>query len=99
MGYLFRIILKYKNGFLTKKIRFFDKNFERLHLRNLLLNENHAPHNRRLHVSDTFKESEKPDIGTVKPDIETVKVDIEKNIIEPVYGHGKGKYRFKVNKG
>ena len=30
MGYLFRIILKYKNGFLTKKIRFFDKNFERL---------------------------------------------------------------------
>ena len=24
---------------------------------------------------------------------------IEKNIIEPVYGHGKGKYRFKVNKG
>ena len=68
-------------------------------MRNLLLNENHAPHNRRLHVSDTFKESEKPDIGTVKPDIETVKVDIEKNIIEPVYGHGKGKYRFKVNKG
>ena len=30
MGYLFRIILKYKNGFLTKKIRFFDKNFGRL---------------------------------------------------------------------
>lgn len=30
MGYLFRIILEYKNGFLTKKIRFFDKNFERL---------------------------------------------------------------------
>ena len=32
MGYLFRIILEYKNGFLTKKIRFFDKNFERLQL-------------------------------------------------------------------
>ena len=32
MGYLFRIILKYKNGFLTKKIRFFDKNFERLQI-------------------------------------------------------------------
>ena len=66
--------------------------FLELFLRNLLLNENHPLHNRRLHVSGTFKESE-------KPDIETVKVDIEKNIIEPVYGHGKGKYRFKVNKG
>ena len=32
MGYLFRIILKYKNGFLTKKIKFFDKNFERLQM-------------------------------------------------------------------
>ena len=31
MGYLFKIILKYENGFLTKIIRFFDKNFERLH--------------------------------------------------------------------
>ena len=30
MGYLFKIILKYENGFLTKIIRFFDKNFERL---------------------------------------------------------------------
>jgi len=128
--------------------------FLELFLRNLLLNENHPLHNRRLHVSGTFKESEKSDIGTVKPDIETVKPDIEavkmdiekkfqsktlshilklreaftnqavfgrsdvmrviaikssraselltelieKNIIEPVYGHGKGKYRFKVNK-
>lgn len=36
MGYLFRIILEYKNGFLTKKIRFFDKNFERLHLANFI---------------------------------------------------------------
>ena len=35
MGYLFRIILKYKNGFLTKKIRFFDKNFERLQSRSV----------------------------------------------------------------
>ena len=117
-------------------------------MRNLLLNENHPLHNRRLHVSGTFKESEKLDIGTAKPDIEAVKMDIEKkfqlktlshilklreaftnqavfgrsdvmrviaikssrasellaelvekNIIEPVYGHGKGKYRFKVNKG
>ena len=39
MGYLFRIILKYKNGFLTKKIRFFDKNFERLHLGEVLVSE------------------------------------------------------------
>ena len=129
--------------------------FLELFLRNLLLNENHPLHNRRLHVSGNFKGSEKPDIKIVKPDIETVKPDIEamevgiekkfqsktlshilklrevftnqavfgrsdvmrviaikssrasellaelveKNIIEPVYGHGKGKYRFKVNKG
>ena len=129
--------------------------FLELFLRNLLLNENHPLHNRRLHISGTFKGSEKPyigtakpDIGTAKPDIEAVKMDIEKkfqlktlshilklreaftnqdifgrsdvmrviaikssrasellaelvekNIIEPVYGHGKGKYRFKVNKG
>lgn len=128
--------------------------FLEMFLRNLLLNENHPLHNRRLHVSGTFKGSEKPDIKIVKPDIETVKPDIEamevgiekkfqsktlshilklreaftnqavfgrsdvmrviaikssrasellaelveKNIIEPVYGHGKGKYRFKVNK-
>ena len=32
MGYLFKSILKYENGFLTKIIRFFDKNFERLQL-------------------------------------------------------------------
>lgn len=117
-------------------------------MRNLLLNENHPLHNRRLHISGTFKGSEKPYIGTAKPYIEAVKMDIEKkfqsktlshilklreaftnqaifgrsdvmrviaikssrasellaelvekNIIEPVYGHGKGKYRFKVNKG
>ena len=129
--------------------------FLEMFLRNLLLNENHPLHNRRLHVSGTFKGSEKPDIKIVKPDIETVKPDIEavkmdiekkfqsktlshilklreaftnqavfgrsdvmrviaikssraselltelieKNIIEPVCGHGKGKYRFKVNKG
>ena len=129
--------------------------FLELFLRNLLLNENHPLHNRRLHISGTFKGLEKPYIGTkkpyigtAKPDIEAVKMDIEKkfqsktlshilklreaftnqaifgrsdvmrviaikssrasellaeliekNIIEPVYGHGKGKYRFKVNKG
>ena len=129
--------------------------FLEMFLRNLLLNENHPLHNRRLHISGTFKGSEKPYIGTAKPyigtakpDIEAVKMDIEKefqsktlshilklreaftnqaifgrsdvmsviaikssrasellaelvekNIIEPVYGHGKGKYRFKMNKG
>ena len=129
--------------------------FLELFLRNLLLNENHPLHNRRLHISGTFKGLEKPYIGTkkpyigtAKPDIEAVKMDIEKkfqsktlshilklreaftnqaifgrsdvmrvialkssrasellaeliekNIIEPVYGHGKGKYRFKMNKG
>ena len=115
-----------------------------LFLRNLLLNENHPLHNRTLHISGTFKETEKPDIGAAKPDIEELKADIEKvfqtktvsnilklreafpgqtifgrsdvmgvidikpsrasdllkdmaehGIVEPVTGHGKGKYRFK----
>ncbi|MBR3251458.1 MAG: Fic family protein [Erysipelotrichaceae bacterium] len=48
-----------------------------LFLRNLLLNENHSLHNRTLHISNTFKENEKPDIGTEKPDIGTEKQDIE----------------------
>lgn len=113
-------------------------------LRNLLLNENHPLHNRTLHISGTFKETEKPDIETVKPDIDAIKADIEKKfqsktashilklreafpgqtifgrsdvmeiidvkpsrasellkemaasgVIEPVSGHGKGKYRFR----
>ena len=115
-----------------------------LFLKNLLLNEEHPLHNRTLHISGTFKETEKPDIGAAKPDIEKFKADIEKlfqpkttshilklreafpgqsifgrsdvmsvieikpsrasdllkdmaehGIIEPVTGHGKGKYRFK----
>lgn len=115
-----------------------------LFLRNLLLNENHPLHNRTLHISGTFTETETPDIGRSKPDIEALKADIEKlfksktaghilklreaflgqtifgrsdvmqvidikssrasdllkemvehNVIEPVTGHGKGKYRFK----
>ena len=116
--------------------------FLELFLRNLLLNENHPLHNRILHISGTFKKSEKADIETKKPDIE-IKSDIEKifkpktaghilklreefsddsifgrsdvmriidikssrasemlnemakhEIIEPVTGHGKGKYKF-----
>ena len=96
-----------------------------------------------MHISGTFKEEAKPDIGAAKPDIEELKADIEKvfqpksvkhilklretfpgqaifgrldvmgvidikpsrasdllkdmaehGIIEPVTGHGKGKYRF-----
>ena len=115
-----------------------------LFLQNLLLNEDHPLHNRTLHISGTFKEMEKPDIGAAKPDIEKFKADIEElfqpkttshilklreafpgqsifgrsdvmsvieikpsrasdllkdmaehGIIEPVTGHGKGKYRFK----
>ena len=114
-----------------------------LFLRNLLLNENNPLQNRTLHISGTFKETEKPDIETAKPDIEALKPDIEKlfqpktashilelrevfpgqtifgrsdvmkaidikssrasdllkemlehGVIEPVTGHGKGKYRF-----
>lgn len=43
-----------------------------LFLRNLLLNENHPLHNRTLHISGTFKETEKQDIETVKPNIEKI---------------------------
>ncbi len=113
-------------------------------LRNLLLNENHPLHNRTLHISGTFKETEKPDNETAKPDIDDLKPDIEAvfkpktvshilklreafpgqaifgrsdvmkaidikasrasdllkemvehGVIEPVTGHGKGKYRFR----
>ena len=49
-----------------------------LFLKNLLLNENHPLHNRTMHISGTFKETEKPDIGMSKPDIEGLKADIEK---------------------
>ena len=114
-------------------------------LRNLLLNENHPLHNRTLHISEAFKETEKPDIETEKSDINDLKPDIvkafqpktishiiklreafsdqtifgrsdvmevielrpsrasellkeltEHGIIEPVSGHGKGKYRFRL---
>ena len=105
-------------------------------LRNLLLGEDHPLHNRTLHISGTFKMTEKPDIEDAKPDIEKMfqtktashicklrkafpgqaifgradvmeVIDIkpsrasellkemtERRVIEPVSGHGKGKYRF-----
>lgn len=118
--------------------------FLEMFLRNLLLNENHPLHNRTLHISGIFKETEKPDIETAKPDIDDLKPDIEAvfqpktashilklceafpgqtifgrsdvmkainlkasrasdllremvehGVIEPVTGHGKGKYCFR----
>lgn len=111
--------------------------FLEVFLRNLLLNENHPLYNRTLHISGTFKETEKPDIDDLKPDIEAVfqpktashilklreafpgqtifgrsdvmkaidlkasrasdllKEMVEHGVIEPVTGHGKGKYRFR----
>ena len=48
-----------------------------LFLRNLLLNENHPLHNRTLHISGTFKESEKVNIGDQKANIEKEKANIE----------------------
>jgi fido (protein-threonine AMPylation protein) len=118
--------------------------FLEVFLRNLLLNEDHPLQNRTLHISGTFKETEKPDIESEKPDIDGLKMDIatifqpktashilklyeafpgqtifgrsdvmkaidmktsrasdllkemvEHGIIEPISGHGKGKYRFR----
>ena len=45
-------------------------------LRNLLLNEKHELHNRKLHISGLLNE-EKVDIGDTKVDIENEKVDIQ----------------------
>lgn len=99
-------------------------------LRNLLLTENHPLHNRTLHISGTFKETEKPDIEAVfqpktashilklreafpgqtifgRSDVmkaidikasrasDLLKEMLEHGVIEPVSGHGKGKYCFR----
>lgn len=56
--------------------------FLEVFLHNLLLNENHPLHNRALHISGTFKATEKPDIETKKPDIYEIKADIE-NVFKP----------------
>lgn len=48
-----------------------------LFLRNFLLGEHNPLHNRTLHISGAFKETEKPDIETEKPDIQDGKSDIE----------------------
>ena len=101
-----------------------------LFLRNLLLNENNPLHNQTLHIGETFKETEKPDIEKLfqpktashilelreafpgqtifgRSDVMKV-IDIkasrasdllremvEYGVIEPVSGHGKGKYQFR----
>lgn len=114
--------------------------FLELFLRNLLLNEKHALHNRTLHISGSLEASEKPDIEALKADIENcfqpktvrhilelreafpgqaifgrsdlmgviaikssraselLREMVERNVIEPVSGHGKGKYRFRTNR-
>lgn len=48
-----------------------------LFLRNLLLGEQNPLHNRTLHISGAFKETEKPDIEMGKPDIQDGISDIE----------------------
>lgn len=106
-------------------------------LRNLLLNENHPLHNRTLHISEAFNETEKVNIESQKANIENLftpktashvqhllttfgfqtdfgRSDVqqalglkstrsstliremtEQNLIEPISGHGKGKYHFR----
>ena len=46
-------------------------------LRNLLLNENHPLHNRTLHISGAFSESEKANIEEEKANIDAEKANIE----------------------
>ena len=56
--------------------------FLELFLRNLLLNENHPLHNRTLHISGSFQETEKVDIGSQKADIGSKKADIESKKVD-----------------
>ena len=51
--------------------------FLELFLRNLLLNEHHPLHNRTLHISGTFGENEKVNIGAEKVNIDAIKVNID----------------------
>lgn len=48
-----------------------------LFLKNLLLDEKNELHNRTMHVSGKFSNSQKADIGDIKVDIEDIKVDID----------------------
>ena len=58
-----------------------------LFLRNLLLDEKNPLHNRTLHISGAFKETEKSYIEISKPDIEVLKADIEKNFQPKTASH------------
>ena len=49
-----------------------------LFLKNLLMDEKNELHNRTMHVSGKFNNSQKVDIEDIKVDIEDIKVDIEK---------------------
>lgn len=49
-----------------------------LFLKNLLLDEKNELHNRTMHVSGKFNNSQKVDIDDIKVDIDDTKVDIEK---------------------
>ncbi|MBS6800176.1 MAG: Fic family protein [Firmicutes bacterium] len=58
-----------------------------LFLRNLLLDEKNPLHNRTLHISGAFKETEEPDIEISKPDIKVFKADIGKNFQPKTASH------------
>ena len=75
-------------------------------LRNLLLNEKNELHNRNLHISGLLNE-EKVDIGDEEVQLwkllelkgsgasKLLSNLAQADIIEPVSGHGKGRYKFK----
>ena len=56
-------------------------------LKNLLLNEQNLLHNRTLHISGAFKETEKANIGNKKANIETEKANIEKAFTPKTASH------------
>ena len=56
-------------------------------LKNLLLNEQNPLHNRTLHISGAFKETEKANIGNKKANIETEKANIEKAFTPKTASH------------
>lgn len=58
-----------------------------LFLRNLLLDEKNPLHNRTLHISGTFKETEKSDIETEKSDIDALKPDIKNGFSSKTASH------------
>ena len=63
-----------------------------LFLRNLLLDEKNELHNRSMHISGMFTEvdSEKGKVDIV------IKLLVDSEVIVPVTGYGKGKYRFQL---